>query len=216
MPSIDELVQIAAGLPAWALVLGVFAAAYAEFIFPPIWGDVAMLLGFFLAGRGAAPLSLIFAAAVLAGVLGAATAYGLGRHYGAPILRKALRSREAEKNLDHLGDLFDRWGEPFLAINRFVPVARGMMVYGAGILELRFWRSMFWNAVGTLAYVGLLLGLGLFAARSWDALYSLFRDTMGWVGLAAGIVFLAGIAWVWRRASERLREMASLDDEDAS
>jgi len=47
MSWIDDPVALVASWPAFALPLFVFASAALEYIFPPYWGDMSVLLGFF-------------------------------------------------------------------------------------------------------------------------------------------------------------------------
>ena len=88
MSWLDDPVAAATALPALALPLFVFGSALLEYLFPPYWGDTFVLLGFFLAGQGVAPPTVIFVAALAGSTLGSLATYQLGQRY-------AWRSRDA-------------------------------------------------------------------------------------------------------------------------
>ncbi len=156
MSWLDDPVAAATVLPPLALWLFVFGSALLEYLFPPYWGDTFVLLGFFLAGQGAVTPVAIFAAAVTGSVLGSIAAYHLGRRYGMAVTRRVLphRRRPSRRRLQ---TLFARYGEKLLVINRFLPVVRGVMLYGAGAMKLPLRPVVFYCTLSNLAFISLLM-----------------------------------------------------------
>ncbi len=200
MSWLDDPVAAAAALPTLVLPLFVFGSALLEYLFPPYWGDTFVLLGFFLAGQGAVPAAIIFAAALAGSVLGSLAAYQLGRRYGMAVTERLVPSRRRPPSRRRLQSLFRRFGERLLLVNRFLPVIRGVMLYGAGALRLPLRRVVFYCTLSNLAFISLLMWAGLLTAGSWSEIQAAFRQSNRWLGgaaLAAVGIWLA-VTW-WRR-----------------
>ncbi len=197
MPWLDDPIAVAMTLPPLAVPLLVFGSAFLEYVFPPWWGDSLVLLGFFLAAQGAASPPLVFAAAVTGSALGAAAAYGLGRRYGLALLRRMVRRRRSQGRR-RSRELFQRFGERVLLVNRFLPVVRGAMLYGAGAMKLRFWPAFLYTNVSNLAFMALLMWVGLLTAGSWPEVLAAakrYNQLLGLVVLAAvGVWIVAALA----------------------
>lgn len=196
---LDDPVTAVAALPAFALPIFVLVSAFLEYVFPPYWGDVFMLLGFFLAGQGAAAPWLIFVVAVLGSVLGSICAFLLGRKYGLRVARK-VTFRRTQRAREKSRELLERYGEQFLVVNRFVPIVRGLLLFGAGALELRLVASVAWSAVSNLVWVGVLMAVGLMTAGSFEEIVADFRRTQEILAIAVTFAAVgAGLLFYFRR-----------------
>ncbi len=195
----DDPVAAALTLPPLVLALFVFASACLEYIFPPYWGDMFVLLGFFLAGQGAVPVFAVFLAALIGSTLGAIIAYQLGRKYGMIVLRRIPLGRRRAAASDKAVQLFQRFGEKLLIVNRFLPVVRAFLLYGAGALELRFRAVMLYCFLSNLAFIGLLMWAGLWTADSWLEIQAGFRHSNQILGVVALVAVAAWVgAFIWR------------------
>ncbi len=193
MTWLDDPVALVATLPPLILPLVVFVSSMLEYVFPPYWGDTVILVGFFLAGQGAVPGWTIFVGAVAGGVLGATIAYGLGRRYGLRAIRMFTRRGRRSRSRERLDRLFARFGERVLLLNRFLPVVRGVLLYGAGGMQLRPRPVLVYTAIGNVAWVGLLMGVGLLTGGTWEQIQDSFRH-YSWAGaVAAGLLVLGGL-----------------------
>ncbi len=205
MSFLDDPVAAAVALPPLVLVLFVFGSALLEYLFPPYWGDTFVLLGFFLAGQGAVAPAMVFAAAASGSLLGSIAAYQLGRRYGMAITHRLLRNRQRPSRR-RLQSMFQRFGEKLLLVNRFLPVVRGVMLYGAGALRLPLRPVVVYCTLSNLAFISLLMWAGLWTADSWPGIQQAFRQSNRWLALiavAAACLWLAA-AW-WRRNASRRR-----------
>lgn len=203
MSWLEDPAVLVATWPAFVVPLVVFLSAYLEYVFPPIPGDTLILLGFFLAGHGAAEPAVIFAAAFVGATLGAGSAFLLGRRYGSPLLERFATWSGQEAPTHRLRRLFGLFGEKVLALNRFLPFMRIFLLYAAGASAQRFGRSMVWTAVSNLLFVGLLGWIGNHAASSWEEIQAAFRTVGG--GMAALAVALVVVWWIGRAWWQRRR-----------
>lgn len=198
----DDPVTAVAALPALALVLPLFVlvSGVLEYVFPPYWGDMFMLLGFFLTGQPSIPVSpwTVYLAAFVGSCLGAALAYTLGQHYGLRVARRVVPWRPTGSR-ERIRQMLSRFGERFLLFNRFVPIIRGLLLYGAGAMRLRFADSMLYSALSNLVWVAILMGFGLLTAGSWDEILATFREVHRVLGAIAGVAVVGWIVFVvWR------------------
>lgn len=204
MSFVDDPLALVATLPPLVLPLIVFASSVVEYVFPPFWGDTFILLGFFLAGQGVVGWPAIFVAAVAGGLAGSATAYALGRRYGLRAARYFASRGRRSRSRARLDRLFVRFGERVLLFNRFLPVVRGLLLYGAGAMRLRPRPALIYTALGNVAWVALLMAVGVLTGGTWEQIQETFRQYSRVAGVAAFAVATAWLSWLlWRRA--RLR-----------
>ena len=209
MSWLEDPVALFLTLPPMALPLIAFAAAWLKYVVPVFPGDGCLLLAFFLAGQGAAAAEQVFLAAWAGSTLGAVVAYRLGARYGLAVLdrvtlRRAWRWRASER----LRALLEQHGERILLFNRFLPLVRHFMLYGAGAFRMRFAPSILYSAASNLAFIALLGTAGLLTAGSWQEIRHGFQELNRNVGLV-----LAGAlaAWLylhfWRAERQRARDL---------
>jgi membrane protein DedA with SNARE-associated domain len=97
-----------------------------------------------------------------------------------------------------------------LAVNRFLPVVRSVMLYGAGAFGLDFRKSMAWNALSAVAFVSFLFGVGWATAGSWNEIRGRFVDLNRVAGVTAVVVVALWLAWtLWRSAQARAESRAA-------
>ena len=210
MSLFTELQDLLTLLPAWAFLLFLFGSALLEYVIPPYWGDLFLLLGFFWALQGNLSPVPVFLVGVVGGSVGAAAAYGIGRRHGLGVARRIVRlGRRAKIDGGRVDGMLERFGTPILAVNRFLPVLRGLMLYGAGALRLPFGRSMAHTFLSNVAWGGLLWSVAWFSrGLAWSELVVDFRDVSRLAAVPAGILLLSVLVWaVWRerRISDRDR-----------
>ncbi len=191
----DVCAEVAAALPAefgpWAL-LAVFGGQLVEYVFPPAPGEVATVLGVFLAVQGGGSLGGVLTAALVGSVLGAGAAWWLGG--------RALRGARWE-SLAPLVARFERHGAAYLLVNRFLPGIRPLLFVAAGAAGMRVAPVMLYATLSALAWNTLLVIAGWAAAGSWPRLCGWFftysRGALIVVGVACT---LSLTTWTWRRA----------------
>jgi membrane protein DedA with SNARE-associated domain len=189
------------GVPPVAIYSVVFLSCVLESFFPPWPTDVISVYAGFLAGRGRLDHRLVLGAAVAGTQVGVMTAFWLGRHWGHALLAGRLGRWLQAERLAHLERWFERYGVPAIAISRFFPGIRALVMPAAGLAGFSAWKVFLWAGISVVVWNLLVVGLGVFAGTHLDwARQVLVRYNLiaGLVLLAAGIV--AGILFVRSRA----------------
>ncbi|MEL7061061.1 MAG: VTT domain-containing protein [Acidobacteriota bacterium] len=206
MSILQDLLAWIATVPPLAWPVLVFVCGYTEHVFPPAPADTAMLLAFFLAAReGDQLLATMVVAAIVGSVLGAWTAFRLGRRYGDRILSRLARRPRLARWLERVEDLLQRRGEPVMALNRFLPGARNVMHYVAGAVGLRAGASIAWSTLSNILFVALLAAIGRTSGGSLEVLFMGYRDAVRGLGIVAGLAAIVWLALGIRRRLSRAR-----------
>ncbi len=188
--SLAEWVDAAQGIPPWLVVGGLFVASFAEYVVPPVPGDLLVLVGAVLvASFGWSPIP-VFAAVMAGAVAGALVDFALGRW----LVRHGTLGRQSERTraaVQMITARFQGHGPWILALNRFVPGIRAAFFVAAGVAGLRPAVVVFWGAVSALAWNGLLVGAGLALGDNIDALDALMAHytLVAWV--VVGVIVVA-------------------------
>jgi membrane-associated protein len=130
---------------------------------PFLPGDSLLFAIGALAADPSANLNIWTAAAVLlvAAILGDTVNYWIGRKLGGWMMRTFPRIVKPN-HIQQTHDFFTRYGGKTIIIARFVPIVRTFAPFVAGSGEMNYRRFMFFNVVGALLWVGLILPAGWF------------------------------------------------------
>ena len=192
------------GLGPWSYVL-VGALAFLEtsaFVGLVAPGELAVVLGGVLAGRGQMELPLLVAVVWAAAVAGDVCGFLLGRGLGRPFLaRHGARLGATPARLEQVDRFFARHGAKAIVIGRFVGIVRAMGPFTAGASGMRPGRFVAADVVGAGLWAGTFTGLGYVFAGSLGALL----DALHRAQLAAGVALAAAlvVAVVVRRRRVR-------------
>jgi membrane protein DedA with SNARE-associated domain len=194
MTSAEALLEgLGDGLGPWAYVLvGGLAfletSAFVGLIAP---GELAVVLGGVLAGRGRMELPLLAAVVWAAAVAGDVCGYLLGRGLGRPFLvRHGARLGATSARLEQVDRFFARHGAKAIVIGRFVGIVRAMGPFTAGASGMRPGRFLAADVVGAGLWAGTFTGLGYAFAGSVGTLLDVLHQAqlaVG-IGLAAALV----------------------------
>src|SRR5262245_9863457 len=199
----DFLFAVPAG---WAMA-GVFLLTAAEaslffgFVIP---GEIAVVVGGVLASRGNIALPAAMGAAVAGAVIGDLVGFGIGRHFGAPLLE-----RRFPRHWPKLRAWIQARGGPAVFLGRSTAFLRAIVPTAAGAARMAFPRFLLWNVLGGVSWgVGFTL-LGYFAGEGYQvALRRLGRGSMGaliLIALIAGALALKSyLVQRWSRQTQEL------------
>jgi membrane-associated protein len=128
---------------------------------PFLPGDSLLFAVGALAKSEGAGLNIWIAAAVLlaAAILGDTVNYWIGRKFGHWAVRTFPKIIK-QSHLDKTSQYFVRYGGKTIIIARFVPIIRTFAPFVAGSGAMEYKRFMFFNVVGALLWVGLILPAG--------------------------------------------------------
>jgi membrane protein DedA with SNARE-associated domain len=192
------------GLGPWsyALVGGLAFLETSAFVGLVAPGELAVVLGGVLAGRGQMELPLLVAVVWAAAVAGDVCGFLLGRGLGRPFLvRHGARLGATPARLEQVDRFFARHGAKAIVIGRFVGIVRAMGPFTAGASGMRTARFVAADLVGAGLWAGTFTGLGYLFAGSVGALL----DALHQAQLAAGVALAAAlvVAVVVRRRRVR-------------
>jgi membrane protein DedA with SNARE-associated domain len=194
-----EAIQHAMTAHAWEALLLIFLLAWLEYVFPPVPGDSTILFGFFLAGTGTLSFTGVALVALSGSVLGALTAYVVGRRLGRSYF--FLKSEWAREELDRVERWFGRFGPRLLAANRFIPGVRGFFLYAAGIGRMEARGVVIYSSLSNALWVALLAWGGTGLGSTWEDVRVVFRRYV-W-GIAVFLGLYVGFAIVRARRRRR-------------
>ena len=191
-------------------LLVVFLNVFLEQIGAPIPAMPTLIVAGALAARGQLdPMSLL-TVAVIGAVLADVVWFFIGRWQGHRILKTVCRlSLSPDSCVRGTEDLFERVGMPSLAYAKFIPGYNTVAPPLAGAMGKTLGSFVFWDAVGSLLWLGLGIGLGIVFHRSVDRALG-YLETLGYwaAGVIAIVVLLVILVKWWQR--RRVRKLLRL------
>ncbi|MEN9546750.1 MAG: hypothetical protein RLZZ356_1482 [Verrucomicrobiota bacterium] len=189
----DHLYRLTSDHGAW--VYGIlFLIIFAEtgLVFTPVLpGDSLLFAVGAVAANPASGLNVWVAGAlmIVAAVIGDAVNYSVGRFAGGYLTRRFPKIIRPEY-LQKTQRFFEVYGGKTVILARFVPIVRTFAPFVAGMGAMNRSRFMFFNAVGALAWVGLILPAGWFLGQL-EFVKKRFEL------IVLGIIFVSVLPVVW-------------------
>ncbi len=153
----------------YALLFAIIFVETGLVIMPFLPGDSLLFTVGALASRGSMNVWLISLALVVAGILGDAVNYHIGKFIGPRVFRKdpppdaSLYERMLNrKHLMRAHDFFERYGGKAVVLGRFVPIVRTFVPFVAGAGAMTYGKFVWFNITGAVLWVGVCVGAGYF------------------------------------------------------
>ena len=185
------------GLPLLGVVVGI------ESFGVPLPGETALIAFGVLASQGRYSIAWVIVIAAIGAIVGDNLGYWLiGRLGGRALFRRwRWLNRYADRVLPRAEALFARHGGKTVFLGRFVSILRYTVAWIAGLSRMEWWRFLFWNAAGGIAWA---TAVGLVAFYSGRAA----ADAIQHYGLYAAVVVAVGLAlgWIVLRRARRSAE----------
>lgn len=198
----------------WGTYILLFAIVFCEtglVVTPFLPGDSLLFVtGFVCAtvehdalAKGVAPAVRADVMALIlfvAAVLGDGVNYHIGRFIG-PIAFSGRYKWLKKAHLDRTHAFFERHGGRAIVLARFVPIVRTFAPFVAGIGSMGYRAFLFYNVMGALLWIGLLMGAGY-----WLGGLEFVQRHFEKVVLGIIIVSVMPLAWEWwkvRREAKR-------------
>lgn len=160
---------------AFYIYLVVFLGSMIENFFPPLPGDLIILAGAFLAGRGEVAYLPVFIVSVSGGFVGAIVVYYFGKSKGRAFVVSRNKGLLSQRNLQKTEDLFARWGSLILLLSRFIAGVRPLIALTAGIGGVAPLRMAGFTLASFCIWNLLLVG-GMYIAKSnWAKLIEIIK-----------------------------------------
>ncbi|MGH7263245.1 MAG: DedA family protein [Candidatus Rokuibacteriota bacterium] len=179
------------GIPPALVYAMVFVSCVLESFFPPWPADVISLYAGFLAGRGAVATELVLAAAVVGTQAGVMAVFFLSRRWGRALLAGPAGRYIPVGGLTSLEGWFARWGAPAIAISRFFPGIRALVMPAAGLAGFAAWKVWLFAGVSVVIWNVLVVGLGFLAGTHLEWAKRLLIRYNAVAGAVVGIALLA-------------------------
>ena len=189
----DHLYRLTSDHGAWVYAI-LFLIIFAEtglVLTPVLPGDSLLFAVGAVAANPASGLNVWVAGAlmIVAAVIGDAVNYSVGRFAGGYLTRRFPKIIRPEY-LQKTQRFFEVYGGKTVILARFVPIVRTFAPFVAGMGAMNRSRFMFFNAVGALAWVGLILPAGWFLGQL-EFVKKRFEL------IVLGIIFVSVLPVVW-------------------
>lgn len=147
----------------WVYVI-VFLIIFAEtglVVTPFLPGDSLLFALGAVAARGDLNLWILLSSLTVAGILGDATNYHIGKLLGYKVFEKDNRFFK-KKYLEQTQEFYNRWGGFTIIASRFAPIVRTFAPFVAGIGTMEYKKFFSYNILGACAWVFLFTLAGYF------------------------------------------------------
>jgi membrane protein DedA with SNARE-associated domain len=162
-------------------------------------GETALIAAAIYASNGHLSITGVIAVAAAGAIIGDNIGYWLGREGGRRLLyRYAILARFTERVMPPAERFFKRHGGKAVFFARFFGGVRVTGAWMAGITRMTWWRFLFWNAAGGIAWAT-AVGLTSYYAGQATA------DAIQRYGLYAGaaVVVVVIVGWLGTRYARR-------------
>jgi membrane protein DedA with SNARE-associated domain len=192
------------GIPPVAVYTVVFLSCILESFFPPWPTDVIALYAGFLAGRGQLERWIVLAAAIVGTQIGVMATFWLGRLWGPALLAGRLGRLFHADRLAQLERWFACYGVPAVAVSRFFPGIRALVMPAAGLARFSAWKVLWWAGLSVVVWNVLVVGLGVLAGAHLDRAKHVLvgYSTVAFAIVAAGLV-VGGLVLLYRARTRR-------------
>jgi membrane protein DedA with SNARE-associated domain len=183
-----------------------FAVVLLESFGIPLPGETALIAFGVLASEGHYSIVSVIAIAAAGAIVGDNLGYWLiGRLGGRALFRRwRWLGQYSDRVLPRAEALMARHGGKTVFFGRFVSILRYTVAWVAGLSHMQWWRFLFWNAVGGIAWataVGLTSYYGGQAAASAIQRYGLYAAALVVVAVVVGWL---GVRYARGRVERRL------------
>jgi membrane protein DedA with SNARE-associated domain len=165
----------------------------------PLPGETALIAAAVLASGGHYSIVAVIVIASAGAIVGDNIGYWIGRKGGRALLRRIPYLRAYfDRALPPAERFFRRHGAKAVFFGRFISILRVTAAWLAGISHMNWWKFLFWNAAGGIAWATTFGVVAYYAGRA-------AADAINHYGLYAGIgivvlVVLAAVGiHLWRR-----------------
>jgi membrane protein DedA with SNARE-associated domain len=157
----------------------------------PLPGETALIVFGVLASQGHYDIVTVIAVAATAAIIGDNLGYWLiGRVGGRALFRRnRWLHRYSESVIPRAEKLMQRHGAATVFFGRFIAILRFTAAWVAGLGRMHWWKFLFWNAAGGIAWatlVGLVAYYGGKAAADAIARYGIYAGIAVTVLTAGG------------------------------
>ena len=191
------------GVLAYAAVFGILVACG---VGVPLPEDISLILGGFLAHKGAASLPMMMAVGFGGILVGDSLIFLAGRRLGGQAGRESpgfiARLVTPEKRAKVEG-LFALHGQKIVMIARFLPGVRAVTYFTAGSAGMSYARFIFWDGLAALLSAPFFVWLGFHFGDKLD--YAIERMKEGQLVVVGALAVVGLGVFLWRKRASAAR-----------
>jgi membrane-associated protein len=178
-----EAVVAQYGVWVYAILFAIIFVETGVVVMPFLPGDSLLFVCGAIAAIGGLSLPVLIGLLIVAAVLGDATNYAIGRHFG-PRVWSWEQSRFFNRAaFDRTHAFYERHGAITIIVARFIPFVRTFAPFVAGVAEMTYPKFALYNVVGGVLWVTSLTVLGYLVGNlPW------VKANFSWIALALIIV----------------------------
>lgn len=201
----DTLVKLngTAALAVVFLLPALEASVFLGFLFP---GEIAVVIGGFLAFSHTVNLAAVLACAILGAVIGDSVGYEVGKKWGDSLLTRLPKRFVKPAHIAQGKDLINRLGGKAVFAGRFAAALRALVPGLCGVARLPYRKFLLWNALGGIVWATGFTMLGYAAGNAWHRVEHA-ASLVSWILLAVVVVGVAALVLV-RKRREKSAESA--------
>jgi membrane-associated protein len=154
-------------------------------------GDMLLFAVGVLAAQGTFDVTVMAVGCALAAFLGNLIGYEIGRYFGLPFVKKYASGFITDDHLAKTHAFFDRYGRSGLIVARFIPVARTVAPFLAGISRMDYRMFMIYSAIGAIVW-----GAGLVVA-GYHLAGLIPHELIDYILLPIIAIIVFILAWPW-------------------
>jgi membrane-associated protein len=178
-----EAVVAQYGVWVYAILFAIIFVETGLVVMPFLPGDSLLFVCGAIAAIGGLSLPALIGLLIVAAVLGDATNYAIGRHFGPRVWRWEQSRFFNRAAFDRTHAFYERHGAITIIVARFVPFVRTFAPFVAGVADMTYPKFALYNVVGGVLWVTSLTVLGYLVGNlPW------VKAHFTWVALALIIV----------------------------
>jgi undecaprenyl-diphosphatase len=181
------------------------ASVFLGFLFP---GEIAVVIGGFLAFNHTVNLFAVLACAILGAIIGDSIGYEVGKRWGDVLLTRLPKRVVKPEHIGQGKALINRLGGKAVFAGRFAAALRALVPGLCGVAKLPYRKFLMWNALGGIVWATGFTMLGYAAGNAWHKVEHA-ASQVSWIML--GLVVLAAVVVVVRKRRGHKDEAAEAD-----
>ena len=162
---------------------------------PFLPGDSLLFAIGALSAQGSINIYFILILLMIAAILGDTVNYHVGKYIGPRAFTENSRFLKKEY-MDKTNQFYEKYGAKTIVLARFVPIVRTFAPFIAGIGKMSYWKFLWYNALGGIAWVSLFILGGYFFGNM-----PLVKENFTLVILA--IIVISFIPPIWEYVREK-------------
>ncbi len=173
--------------------LFLFINAAFESFFPPYPSDGVVLIISFLAGQGAYNPFYVYLATLFGSFIGVMVIYYLGRYEGRRLVL-LIRIFNA-RHIQATENIFKKYGEPIIFLNRFLPGLRAPICFVAGISKIQPVKMVLFSFISIAIWNGILIPVGFAFGSNWERASSFLKsyNLIAWLIITIPLIVIFSI-----------------------